>query len=80
MIQQPSVLSPVLTAKNTLERYWYSWVDQITKATNLDYGSGTTADRPTGTLLTGARYFDTTLGLPIWWNGTIWIKADGTAA
>ncbi len=31
----------------------------------------------------GRMYFDTTLdadGLPIWWNGTKWIKADGSDA
>ena len=26
----------------------------------------------------GRTYFDTTLGLPIWWNGSAWINAAGT--
>jgi hypothetical protein len=39
--------------------------------------SGTTANRPTANRWTGRTYFDTTLGRPIWWNGTDWIRADG---
>ena len=26
----------------------------------------------------GVSYFDTTLGRPIWWNGTNWVDATGT--
>lgn len=40
--------------------------------------SGTTALRPITNLGVGQYYFDTTLGLPIWWNGSIWINAAGT--
>ena len=39
-------------------------------------GVGSTADRvrnPT----TGTQYFDETLGIPIYWNGTDWIDATG---
>lgn len=42
--------------------------------------SGTTAERPTINLYTGRMYFDETLGLPIWYDGAAWVKADGTAA
>ena len=41
--------------------------------------AGTTAQRPVVGLVPGLQYFDTTLGLPIWWNGTIWVKATGLA-
>ena len=40
--------------------------------------SGITANRPTVNLLVGQFYYDTTLDRPIWWNGTVWKKADGT--
>lgn len=43
-------------------------------------GAGTTANRPAGTKLTGAVYFDTTLGKPVWWSGSGWVDATGTAA
>jgi hypothetical protein len=40
--------------------------------------NGTTADRPTQSLQIGQFYFDTTLGIPIWYNGTVWKNASGT--
>lgn len=40
--------------------------------------SGTTAQRPTYSLFIGRFFFDTTLGKPIWWNGTVWKDATGT--
>jgi hypothetical protein len=47
--------------------------------------SGTTGARPSGANLdVGTAYFDTSLaagaGKPIYWNGTIWVLSDGTAA
>jgi hypothetical protein len=41
--------------------------------------SGTTADRPTIQLQIGQTYYDTTLQIPIWYNGTVWKNASGTA-
>jgi hypothetical protein len=40
--------------------------------------NGTTADRPIQNLQVGQFYFDTTLGYPIWYNGTVWKNASGT--
>lgn len=38
------------------------------------------ATRPTlSNTIRGYQYFDTTLGKPIWWNGTEWVDATGTA-
>ena len=34
--------------------------------------SGTTEQRPTENLVVGQQYFDTTLGVPVYWNGTEW--------
>jgi len=43
--------------------------------------SGTTANRPVnGTVYAmkiGFQYFDTSIGKPIWWNGTLWIDSAG---
>ena len=39
--------------------------------------SGITADRPSTDLQIGQQYFDTTLGIPIWWDGTNWVDATG---
>lgn len=41
-----------------------------------DQLDGTTAARPT-TVPLGLMYFDTTLGIPVWWNGTNWVNASG---
>ena len=38
----------------------------------------TSANRPTQNLYVGLSCFDTTLGKPIWWNGTAWVDATGT--
>jgi hypothetical protein len=57
-----------------------------TQIIGLASGSGPSGERPTlqkGEDV-GYQYFDTELnhgkGLPIWWSGTQWIKADGTTA
>jgi parallel beta-helix repeat protein len=43
-----------------------------------EFSAGTTAQRPTAGLLAGQQYWDTTLGKPIWWNGSVWKDAAGT--
>jgi hypothetical protein len=42
--------------------------------------NGATADRPTQNLQIGQFYFDTTLGYPVWYDGTDWVDATGTVA
>jgi len=39
--------------------------------------SGTTLERPNVRII-GTQYFDTTLGKPIYWNGTSWVDNNGT--
>lgn len=39
--------------------------------------SGATGARPTATVI-GWSYFDTTVGKPIWWNGSVWKDAAGS--
>lgn len=41
--------------------------------------SGPTAARPTASFV-GQPYFDTTLGLPVWWSGATWVNASGAPA
>jgi hypothetical protein len=40
--------------------------------------NGTTANRPTQNLQLGQFYFDTTLGYPVWYDGTDWVDSSGT--
>lgn len=42
------------------------------KAKLAAVASGTTEQRPTENLIVGQQYFDTTLGVPVFWNGTEW--------
>ena len=62
-------------------RLYFTQLDNFTQASIIP-DSGTTANRPANTTLiklqTGQVYFDTTLGIPIWWNGTNWVNASGT--
>ena len=39
---------------------------------------GPTEERPLDPFLYGC-YFDTTLGIPIWWDGTKWVDAGGVS-
>lgn len=50
---------------------WTNWYE-------LGVMKGNTASRPTN-VKSGAMYFDTTLGIPIWYDGTNWINASGTS-
>ena len=49
------------------------------KIKNLNFDSGTTAERPI-TPKVSQQYFDTTLSKPIWYSGANWVDATGTTA
>ncbi len=59
---------------------WFNWMDLATTALNELRQCGATADRPTKALYAGRFYFDTTLGQPIWYDGSGWVDATGTSA
>ena len=42
-------------------------------------GSSSTGGRPAGVIRPGSQWFDTSLGKPIWYNGTLWVDAMGNA-
>jgi hypothetical protein len=60
------------------------WLMSAYRSADSVTQSGTTANRPTVSLWIGRRYYDTTLGLPIWVHqispAIVWHKADGTVA
>ena len=62
---------------NNALRLYFNQIDNFTQNVTVP-PSGTTANRPTERLQVGQYYFDTTLGIPIWWNGTVWKNASGT--
>lgn len=62
---------PIVDPKTGLvTREWYLHLQK-------EVLSGTTTGRPTAELYVGLPYFDTTLGIPIWYDGTNWIDATG---
>jgi hypothetical protein len=63
---------------NNALRLYFNQIDNFTQAVAIP-NSGTTTQRPTANLQVGQQFFDTTLVLPIWWTGTKWINASGTA-
>lgn len=72
----------ILVLKRALDQ----WARQVALCVNTNQTlSGPTSDRPSDVSLAslpnggvGWSMLDTTLGLPVWWNGTDWIAADGT--
>lgn len=62
---------------NNALRLYFNQIDNFSQGVNVP-SSGTTTSRPTAFLQIGQFYFDTTLGYPIWYNGTDWVDATGT--
>jgi hypothetical protein len=57
-------------------RLYFTQIDNFTQNTIIP-PSGNTANRPATGLLIGQFYFDTDLGIPIWYDGTNWVDATG---
>jgi hypothetical protein len=62
---------------NNALRLYFNQIDSFAQNINVPF-NGTTANRPTQNLQIGQFYFDTTLGYPIWYDGTDWVDATGT--
>lgn len=56
--------------------------NRISSSNLVNWANGTTAARPAGPSyppVVGQVYFDTDLGIPIWWDGAAWVDATGAA-
>jgi len=62
---------------NNALRLYFNQIDNFTQNITIP-AAGTTALRPTDYLEVGQTYFDITLGIPIWWDGSDWVNASGT--
>lgn len=69
---------PVADATRRFSRPWIQWIDIVDRTVNSLRESGPTANRPTMRLWIGRRYFDMTLGKPVWYDGSQWVDATGT--
>ena len=57
-------------------RLYFNQLNNYTQATATpDYGIK--SNRPSSNLQIGQFYFDTTLGYPVYWNGTAWVNYAG---
>jgi len=58
-------------------RLYFVQIDNFSRITStIRYG--TTDQRPSVGVTTGQMFFDTTLGYPIFYNGTKWVNSSGT--
>ena len=57
-------------------RLYFNTIDNFTQNVTTP-ASGDTSSRPVTSLLVGQFYFDTDLGIPIWYDGTNWVDATG---
>jgi hypothetical protein len=77
LIAPPDYAAQYQDQLNNALRLYFNQIDNFTQTVTIP-ASGVTANRPTGRLEVGQYYFDTTIGRPIYWNGTNWINAAGT--
>lgn len=71
-----------LTVQQDMNTSWKKWFDKLRILVTSDE-SGVTADRPTSNLYVGRRFFDTTLGKPIYVKSlspTVWVDGVGTVS
>ena len=74
----PSIEGLAKTTEVVAKSVYYEKVQSLEseisalKAKLAAVASGTTEQRPTENLVVGQQYFDTTLGVPVYWNGTEW--------
>lgn len=62
-------------------RSWNSFFTKVRNWITADSQYGTTAQRPTIGLQPGNKYFDSTLGFPVYVksvNPVVWVRYDGT--
>lgn len=82
MISAPPVKTPVSDGK-TNQQSWINWFQNVFYIAFSQSQSGTTSQRPTSVLWVGRRYFDTTLGKPVYIKSlgpTIWVDGVGTVS
>jgi hypothetical protein len=62
---------------------WLQWFQSVFLTASTTQESGPTANRPTSNLWVGRRYFDTTVGKPVYLKSTgpnVWVDGAGTVS
>jgi hypothetical protein len=72
-VSSPLLIREIYDSEIAAKRAYRDAINRLLR----DTYNGTTAQRPPAPVV-GQRYYDTTLGKPIWSNGTVWKDAAGT--
>jgi hypothetical protein len=69
-----------IQSQSGMSKAWLTFLTKVGLTTESLRESGVSANRPVKGLWIGRQYFDSTLGYPIWYDGTQWVDATGTPA
>lgn len=73
--------TPMVGADAKIVPSWANWVQRIHIIARSLQDSGPTTQRPVSVLWIGRRFFDTTLGIPVWVKevnpAVVWVNAAG---
>lgn len=75
---KPPPLLSFIGGEVMVNQQWHGWFSEGFISWNRDKGVGLTADRPVDGISAGDYYFDSDLGIPIWYDSTNWIDATGS--
>lgn len=84
LTKDPQLYAGIQALGQSMDR----WARQVGLCINSNQAiSGVTGARPTSVSLAvlpnsgvGYMFFDTTLGIPVWWKGAGWVNASGAPA
>jgi trimeric autotransporter adhesin len=80
---QPPFNSPVQTEPTikgivTIKAVWQNWLQLVQMFLANLTDSGPTSARPTTDLWVGRPFFDTTINVPVYWDGSTWVTSSPT--
>lgn len=73
MINTPPISGPFVSQDGRVTLPVATWLNILWLVSNSISESGTTSQRPTTNLWVGRPFFDTTLGKPVFWDGSAWV-------
>lgn len=77
IINTPPIRQAAVNKEGTTPNSWAEWFNQVYTICFALQQSGETLQRPINNLWIGRMYFDTDLGIPVWYDGTNWVDASG---
>jgi len=73
-----SAIENLAGAGSKIKAVWQSWFQLVQIYLAGLTGSGPTSARPTANLWVGQPFFDTTINVPIYWDGSTWVTSSPT--